>query len=190
MTRTLTRAAGAAALALTAMATTTGTAAAQTPALARGSILLDGSAGFTVTDAGGDDNFTTFSLAPSALFFLSDGLALGGSVNLTISSVGDNTSTSYGIGPALSYYFVQDGSMHPFVEGSVRYARSSTEVAGQDLDFDEFGFRLGAGLLFLLSDAVGVDAGLFFDRTEGDNGLLEQTLTTFGLAIGVSAFVF
>jgi outer membrane protein len=172
---------------------------AQAPALNTGSLRIAGSASLSVEDAdsGGPnddgDNTTTFLLSPTVQYFVRPGLALGGTFQIRRASDGDITGTSYGIGPAATYYFVRGDDLHPFVTGSVRYGRSRVEgLAGADIESDELGFRAAAGILFLLSESVGIDAGLYFDRVRNESGPLatETNVTSFGLAVGVSAFVF
>jgi hypothetical protein len=165
---------------------------AQVPALNTGSILISGQASFVVQDVeGSDDNATTLAILPSLQFFVMPGLAIGGELRFLHSSFDDRSSTSYGIGPAVSYYFVRDGNAHPFLRGSVRYEHSSTDISpGGDVESDQLGLRASAGLLFLLSDAVGVDAALFYDRSSRDAGNGDLDINAFGLAVGISAFLF
>jgi len=85
------------------------TAAAQTHALDRGSFLVGGGASFT--RAGGEingesvDPTTQLFFAPRLMYFLRPGLALGGEATVMRSKSDDGTATSYGIGPAVAYYF-------------------------------------------------------------------------------------
>lgn len=163
---------------------------AQPAALSGGSVLLGGQASFSVdSDSETDENATSLTLLPSVQYFVSPGLALGGTLRLTHTSEDDFSSTSYGAGPAISYYFVQDGGVHPFVRASVQALRFSSGVDTNESDTNIFGFGGAAGILFLLTDGVGIDAAFYYDRLEygGDSDFNTSSL---GLALGVSAFAF
>lgn len=162
---------------------------AQPPALSQGSWLVSGQASFNVQDISGDDEKTTsFQFLPALQYFVRPGLAVGGELLLTRTSRDDLTVTSYGVGPALSYYFVQDGDVHPFVRGSARFSRMKSELGANESETSLIGLRAAGGALLLLSESVGLDIGLFFDRVQfGDD--LDVDVTTFGLAVGIAAFV-
>jgi hypothetical protein len=161
---------------------------AQQPALERGSALISGQASVTVQDTGVEENTTTFALTPYVQYFFATGLAIGGELQFSRTSQGDRTFTTYGIGPAISYYFVRPSDVQPFVRGSIRlaHAKSTTGSLGDSRNL--VGFRGAAGLLILLSDAVGLDLSLYYDRLQHRDGI-DLDVDTFGLAVGVSAFL-
>lgn len=162
---------------------------AQQPALERGSALVSGQASVNVQDTGDEDKITTIALSPYVQYFFAPGLAIGGELQFSRTSQGDRTFTTYGIGPAVSYYFVQESAAQPFIRGSIRLARAKSEGSLFDDSSNLFGFRGAAGVLVLLSDAVGLDLGLYYDHLQyGDDS--DTDLDTFGLAVGVSAFLF
>jgi hypothetical protein len=166
-------------------------ARAQVPALSTGSIIIGGQASITVEDVSGeDDKATSISVLPSLQYFVRPALAIGGELRFVRASFADFSLTSFGIGPTVSYYFVQDGNAHPFLRGSLRYDRSSTDTGTTEVDSDQLGLRASVGLLLLLSESVGVDAVIFFDRTSlgGDGADFDRN--ALGLAAGISAFLF
>ena len=165
-------------------------AAGQTPALERGSYALGGSAGFTIQDNGAGENAFTFSAVPRVEYFFLDGLALGGHLGLSRSTQGESSSTALYVGPIASYYFVQGGRAHPFVRALAAYTRRSFSSPITDGSFSSLALTGAVGLLYMLSDAVGVDAQLFVrsDRLESGTGA-EAEATSGGLQIGFSAFV-
>lgn len=172
------------AAALFAAALVPATAYAQPAALSGGSVLVGGQASLSVESSSGDDDDTTWlMLLPSVQYFVSNGLALGGELQLTHASGGGFSSTSYGAGPAVSHYFVQDGDVHPFLRASLRAVR----FTGGDDDSNAFGVGGAAGVLFLMTESVGIDAALYYDRTEYEG---DSNISSLGLALGVSAFVF
>jgi hypothetical protein len=175
-----------------------GLAHAQGYAVDKGSVNVGGTASFTSSKATTADvaqpRLTTLGLAPHLLFFLAPGIAVGGEASLGRTSSDGNSTTQYGLGPAIEYYFGhEERNWYPFVGASVRFSHVSGD--GQ-LGSDFRDLRASAGLLFLLSPSVGVNSELYLSRThttfESPATLeeLDSNTTAFGLAIGISAFVF
>jgi hypothetical protein len=166
------------------------TLVAQQPAVDKGSYLIGGQASFSVQSRSEfDEDVTELTLMPYVQVFVSRGLAIGGELELARSSYDDLTLTRFGIGPAISYYFVKSSPVQPFVRGSIRLARATSKSNSVDSDQNLFGYRLAGGMLVLLSDAVGLDVSLYYDRLQIRNST-DFDLATFGLALGVSAFLF
>ena len=166
----------------------------QTHATDRGSILVGGQASFNSSKSDSDGResprFNSLSLAPRALLFVTPGFALGGQVLFGYSSSDDNSTTAWGIGPEVAYYFGGAGrTTHPYLTASFQYVRSS-----DDDDNTQTGrtYGGGAGLLFLISSSVGIDAQAYIRRSDSSFSEIATDFeqTAFGLAFGISAFVF
>jgi hypothetical protein len=166
-------------------------ARAQVPALSQGSLIVGGSAGLDVTDTGEGDNVTSIAITPHVERFVRDGLAVGGDVLLGRSSQGDASLTTVGVGPVVAYYFGDEDTTHPFVRGGVRWLHASSDFGGGSSSQSTTGLHASAGLLLLLSDAVGVETALYWEhnRYKPDGGSTFNT-DRYGLKAGVSAFVF
>ena len=165
-------------------------AGAQAPALEKGSYALGGSAGFNIESSGSGDNALTIAAIPRVEYFLVDGLALGGHVGVSRFARGDDSSTSFHLGPIVSYYFVQDGRAHPFVRALASYVHSNFSFSVGDGSSDSLALTGAVGLLYMLSDAVGVDAQLFVRRRSLESSFgAEAEATQGGMEIGFSAFV-
>jgi hypothetical protein len=166
------------------------TLAGQQPALDPGSYLVGGEASFSSQSRSEfDEDAIELTLMPYVQYFVSRGLAIGGELELARSSYGDLTITQFGIGPAISYYFVKSSPVQPFARGSIRLARAMSKTDSADSDQNLFGYRFAGGILVLLSDAVGLDMSLYYDRVQYRNHT-DIDHTTFGLAVGISAFLF
>ncbi len=150
----------------------------------KGSILIGGTAGFTSTSSG-DFNETLVSFSPLAGFFVTDRVAVGGQINMNFfGGDGDADGNIIGIGPSVRYYFNGSGATRFFGQGNFSW---------QNIDFgDNFsdsgvGFGAGVGLDHFLNQYVALEAILgyntfkFSDEEDGTN--------TFGLTIGVAAFI-
>lgn len=180
----------AAAAASLALAPSLAASAAAQQALQAGSYQLGGSAGITLTDGPVGENLFRIAGSPRVLYFVSDGLALGAEVGASYTKQGESSGTSFGLGPAASYYFVRDGRVQPFVRASASWFRSSFDnPVGADSS-DDWAVAGGAGLLFMLSEAVGIDAELYVSRYFYESPLGDTFDATIGgLRFGVSAFV-
>lgn len=167
--------------------------AGQSYAVDRGSLRIGGNASFssTGTSVNGtdeDDRLTQLAIAPQIEFFVVPGLALGGELVLSRLSDGDDSFTAYGLGPAITYFFGSGPrSVWPFIGGSLQFQWASSD--GDD-DPSIRGYRGEAGALFMASDAVGFDAAFYYQFLERESDLVDVESDSFGLAIGVSAFIF
>lgn len=153
---------------------------AQSYAIDKGSLMIGGTAGFSSTGGdGSDDRFTQIFLNPSLQYFVTRGLAFGGDVTLQHFSQGDSESTTYGVGPAVSYFFGgNERPVYPYLSGSVQLLRGNGETS--------VGYSASAGAILMLMDAVGLDGSIYYHISEDD----DISRNTFGLAVGIAAFVF
>jgi hypothetical protein len=176
-----------------ALAVPTGSRA-QSYAVNRGSWIVGGTAGFSSSGGdGGGDRITLLFLAPAGQYFVMPGLALGGQLRLSHSRSGSTGSTGYGAGPAATYYFGRGvRPVYPYLGASVSLARTSLSSGfGNDPPATtSTQFEPCAGLLLMLGRNVGVDTRLYYlSRHQHFSGVDHKT-NEYGLAVGVSAFVF
>jgi hypothetical protein len=161
---------------------------AQTSPVDRGSVLIGGDASFTsvgIDNGASDGRVSQLSVNPNGQYLIRPGLAVGGDVLFTYVSDDGSNTTRYGVGPAVTYFFGRgERSYYPFVSGSfgVTHARDDN----LDEDRTQTSYRGAGGLLVMLSRSVGVSGELFYQHI--DNAQLQTN--TFGIAFGISAFVF
>lgn len=137
---------------------------------------------------------------PGVQYFLAPGFALGGELTLSRTSFDESSTSSYGIGPTVSYYLGSSHqAVHPFISGSALWTRTTREVddapTGLESESTDVAWRAGAGLLFMLGDEVGLTGEAFYQylRIESDGFFgdsVEQNRDVYGIAIGIAAFVF
>ena len=160
-------------------------------ALEQGSMLVGGSAGANVRSYdGSDDSILTVSLFPRAEYFIADRFAVGGTVGLGYSSSGDENTTSFSVGPALTWYPMERDGAIPYLRAGAGWGRSSHSGGFLDGEADFWSLDAGVGLLLLLNEAVGLETELFVQRTSSENvvaGDLEST--SGGLRLGFAAFL-
>ena len=165
-----------------------GLSAAQVPALEQGSMLIGGSAGFSSSRGDGGSRFTNIGVAPSVQYFVVPGLAVGGSLPLGALFRDDETSVRFGIGPAATYFFVQAGPLHPFLDASVRY--EVNQMVDDDRRSTTLGYDAGLGVMAFLNEAIGVHARLYYRASHSEFEGQESEFDTLGLSMGVSTFLF
>jgi hypothetical protein len=175
-------------------------AAAQESPIQPNSVQLAGSASFTRSnDRDTDGHVTTFQLSPQIGWFVTRGLAVSANLLFSRNSGDPISSTQWGIGPGLSYYFdVGSQSFYPFVSGRTLFSWGELEAAlpppGATLETTNRLWSLSAGALFMLAEHVGVTGELFFQRgrSSSDIGGVEnvERAEIYGLRWGVAAFVF
>ena len=191
-----------------------GAAAGADGPLEKGSFMLDGSFFFQsqsgdLWENGDGDAMTSYGIgnsrlsltgsyevAPTFGFFVSPGLMLGAQVAFVGYSSGDNKLSALAIGPSVIYYVNTDqsridakGAVYPFFGAFFSYGSLSDEDE-KIADLLQFGGR--AGMLYMISDAVGAD---FTVRVQSDswkyNGAPERISgMTFRLGVGIAAFIF
>jgi hypothetical protein len=157
---------------------------AQTHAVDEGSFLLGGDASLTRTsvERPGDGDRSTafnFNLHPVVQYFITPGLAVGGDVSFAYaSSEGGSTNYGVGIGPSAAYFFGRgERNYYPFLSGSI----NASHYGGTALTY-----RGAGGMLIMLSESVGLTGELFYLAQDVN----ERDVSRFGLAFGISAFVF
>lgn len=169
-------------------------ALAQGYAIDKGAWVLDGTV--SLTSQGGElyensqgDRLTSLSLAPSVLYFVVPGLAIGGSLNLGYAAQGDNSATTIGVGPEIAYFFgAPESTVYPFVDGSVGYFSLNTEGA----DASGITFEAGAGIAAMLSPSVALIIQATYNIANVSVDQVNETFSgnQFGLQMGVAAFLF
>lgn len=162
---------------------------AQNSPVDQGSVLIGGNASLTSTaidsDVTTDGRTTQFILNPTSQYLIIPGVAVGGDVLFGYASDDNASVTRYGIGPAVTYFFGRgERSIYPFLSGSVGIIRA--RGANLDASRTQTSYRGAGGVLLKLTRSVGITGEFFVQQT--DDGRLRTS--TFGLAFGVSAFVF
>ena len=166
--------------------------AAQSSATDRGSFLVAGSASFSSNrTAGDDDRLTVLNVNPTIQYFVAPGVAVGASLGLGRASADNVTSTTIGIGPILTLYFNQvSPTVLPFISAEFNVSQTLIETQITDNDVTNTGIQGAAGLLLLLSNSVGINAQLFYRHLNVSAGDSDLDGNSYGLAFGISAFVF
>lgn len=140
--------------------------------------MLGGTAGFrseSVKDS--DVSVTTIDVSPNLGYFIADDLAIGLSLNLSSVSVDGNSSTDFGLGPFIRFYFAD-----------AIFAQVGANLGLGDREFVDL--ELGIGYSWFVDNSVAIEPKLFYRlHNVGDDVLDDFDSSVFGLSIGIQAFV-
>jgi hypothetical protein len=162
------------------------------------------SGGFSFSSAGGDlyqsgdDRLTVIELSPSIGYFVIPGLAIGGKFVLERTSLGEGSLTSWGIGPHIVYFVGADkprarikGTIYPYLGAAFLYNRTTYKSGGWDSTASGTMISFGAGVLRMLSNAVGLfgEANYQIENVKPESGDSESG-NTFNIAAGFTVFLY
>jgi len=175
-------------------------AVAQGSAIGKGSWIISGSASASSQHANGSDQTTTtISLAPSALYFVKPGLALGGAVGLGYFDGAFGTTKSFGIGPSARYYFGDAAAKTiPFISATVAPSWQSSDPKSSSSASDNTAHGLEIegtlGITHLVATHVGITGEAYYAHQSFDTdvGTIHATQSSYaiGVRFGITAFVF
>jgi hypothetical protein len=175
-------------------------ALAQGSPIAKGSWIISGTASASSQhNEGSDQRVTIISLAPSGLYFVRPGLAIGGTVSLGYFDTPQATTKSFGIGPSARYYFGDVAAKTlPFVSATVAPTWQSTDPKASSSANSSTAHGLQVegtiGLTHLVATHVGITGEAFYEHQSfnGDIGTshVTQSSYSFGVRFGITAFVF
>ena len=128
----------------------------------------------------GGDASTTVTLTPSVGYFIADNLSLGASLSLL--STEDLTTIS--ALPTATYYFETGSNVKPLISLGIGYASISFDDGYDDDTYGGLALGVGAGMVFLINQNVGLNIGIQYSRNDFDYGVVN----TFGGVLGFSVF--
>lgn len=150
--------------------------------LSKGDVMIGGSlANFNFKF----DKFTSLSITPNALWFIQDGLAVGGYAKFGFNhdKGASGSIYSYGIGPSARYYISNHLNLSSqaqfFLEANAGFEGENNTVI--DSTTNGLGFGFGPGITYFINSNIGLEAKL---KYEGLVGFGSDTYTN-GLALSV-----
>lgn len=133
---------------------------AQSP-VSQGSVNLNGSLSYSSQSYdNGNPTLKTLSINPQASYFIIDNLSLGLSVNYERISIGAS-STNYGIGPSLRYYF-DCGKLYPFLSAGYSFTKSFNSINDDVTKGNQY--ILQAGACYFITKSVALEASVSYKR--------------------------
>jgi hypothetical protein len=115
-------------------------------------------------------NVFTFNVSPKAAWFVQDGLAIGGEVNLGIATQkGSGTDFNYGVS-ALGRYYGETGA-NEIVKSSRFFGEATVGVQGYNPSgggsTNGLGFSFGPGFTYFVTQTIGLEALLKYNGVVG-----------------------
>ena len=162
-------------------------------ATGKGSRLIGGSASFTHTtgkyyENENGDGRTHLIINPSALYFVSPGLGLGGSLLYDRFSQGDSNTTQLGIGPKAAYFMGSGGtSLIPF--GTVSFLYNSGKTSSE-IKITNTILMFELGIMKMVAKNVGLSAAAFFQTLSFKQENFDAVKgTVLGINFGINTFL-
>lgn len=168
---------------------------AQTP-LEKGTISLNGSLSYSSQSYdGSDDSRNILMLNPQAGYFIAENFSLGLSLSYINYSLGSASSTEWGIGPSLRYYFPTE-KVKPFFSLGYGYTKSSN--SSNDDKWVGTQFIITAGLDYFIVKNVALEtiASYSFNNEKLPDSYksfyrnMDQKSKTFMIGIGLNYFIY
>ena len=143
----------------------------------QGAWMVGGSAGFrSINYKDSDLSVTQIDLSPNLGYFIADDLAIGVNFRLTSTSTDGNSTTDFGLGPFVRYYFA-----------SALFAQLGADLGIGDNEFTDL--ELGVGYSWFVDNSVAIEPKLFVRlHNVKDTNPVDFDATIFGLSVGVQAF--
>ena len=156
-----------------------------------GDVVISGTVGFSSTKTG-DFKTDSFTIMPGVGFFVSDNIAIGGTIGYTsgtstqdLSGAGDFfdvKTNAFVVGAFGRYYATPASDFSFFGELSVAYSTAKSEVDGTDLESKANGFGIGVspGVSYFISSNFALEASigaLSYNTTKPDFDGAESTNT-------------
>ncbi len=176
--------------------------AAETP-IDKGSMILNGSVYF-MSQSGdaykdtADNSVAVIGIMPSVGYFVAPSIMVGGEILFWNQSWGDCKWTDFGVGPMVGYYFNLDatrtevkGAIYPYVKGFFWYGQEKYDDGTDETTTDVMAFGGEGGGVFMLSNAVGLNASVqFWSESYKPDGADESISgTTLQVGAGITAFL-
>ena len=162
---------------------------------AKPSMTIDGK---KVTD---DKATTNLKLAFDGRYFVIDNLAVGAELGYDFSSRDGNSESTFIIAPAVSYFFLPDSNIRPFLSAQVGYALQSTTGKGllsgllpntkttTTTSTGGLHYAAGAGVSYFLNSNVALTLGVAYTSNSFKKDKVTTTLAGVSSTLGLT-FVF
>lgn len=163
----------------------------------KGTVLIDGQSSFDLSFLNTEDegyfqpqktSSTTLSLSPSVGYFVSNNFVMGLSIQLRSTKIEDYTVSTIGAGPFARYYF-GSSNINPFIQGEFGISSSTAKLGTQSSKSSGFGYGIGGGVAFILTENVALNAVLEYGGTtekDPDDSRSKTTIAGIYLGLGFS----
>lgn len=186
--------------------------------MAKGDWVISGNTGFgfnnvntTVkvgTESTDGPKVSTFSITPSAGYFVIDGLAVGIDLgyNSTITKQnGDKIAvSSFSVMPTATYYFQTGSKFVPFLGAGIGYVSNKVKydfndafadpiLMQEETTTDGLAWKVKGGVTYMATQSLGINLGVSYDQFSNKetymNTDIKTNVKTFGVNVGFSYFI-
>ncbi|MCT4120210.1 OmpW family outer membrane protein [Elizabethkingia anophelis] len=138
----------------------------------------------------------TFTIAPSAGYFVIDKLSVGldfAYTNATTKYDGaKTTSNTFAILPTATYYFTDNTVIKPYLGAGIGYASNTEkeEYRGKSNEYtvDGFAWKVKGGFAYFFTPSIAADLGLSYSQFSNKDNGVRTNVNTFGVGVGLSVF--
>lgn len=130
-------------------------------------------------------------ISPKVAWFIQDNLAVGAAVDLGLKTSKGFTSSTYGVGPLVRYYFpTKDVSImkktRVFGEANVGIFGQNTKVSGSpSVNTNGLGFGFGPGVAYFLNKNISLESLLKYNGTVGFGNSTTNNALNFTLGFQI-----
>lgn len=127
----------------------------------KGDIVLTGAVGFS-QDKVGDAKTSTFTIAPSGAYFLTDNISLGLVVGYSSSKQdpADEKASQFIVGPQARYYFMPKNDFSVFLSLEAGYVSQKWEDGPAETKASGFGAAFNPGISYFVSPHFALQAAI------------------------------
>ncbi|ATL42080.1 outer membrane beta-barrel protein [Elizabethkingia sp. HX WHF] len=138
----------------------------------------------------------TFTIAPSAGYFVIDKLSVGLDLAYTNATTkydgAKTTSNTFAILPTATYYFTDNTVIKPYLGAGIGYASNTEkeEYRGKSNEYtvDGFAWKVKGGFAYFFTPSIAADLGLSYSQFSNKNNGVRTNVNTFGVGVGLSVF--
>ena len=136
---------------------------------------------------------TTLKLAFDARYFVIDNLAVGAGVGYDFTGRDGNSEGTFIIAPAVSYFFLPNSNIRPFLSAQVGYAHQSSSNTDRDTktttSVGGLHYGVGGGVAYFVNPNVGLTLGLGYSSSSFSKDKVTVTVAGVASTLGLT-FVF
>ncbi|MDV3951396.1 hypothetical protein CMT77_04110 [Elizabethkingia anophelis] len=138
----------------------------------------------------------TFTIAPSAGYFVIDKLSVGLDLAYTNATTkydgAKTTSNAFAILPTATYYFTDNSVIKPYLGAGIGYASNTEkeEYRGKSNEYtvDGFAWKVKGGFAYFFTPSIAADLGLSYSQFSNKDNGVRTNVNTFGVGVGLSVF--
>lgn len=138
----------------------------------------------------------TFTIAPSAGYFVIDKLSVGIDLAYTNATTkydgAKTTSNTFAILPTATYYFTDNSVIKPYLGAGIGYASNTEkeEYRGKSNKYtvDGFAWKVKGGFAYFFTPSIAADLGLSYSQFSNKDNGVRTNVNTFGVGVGLSVF--